>query len=360
MNVLTALIVLGFLILIHEAGHFLAATIQGIQVNGFSIGFGPALIKREIKGVTYAIRALPLGGFVSFPDDQEENNIPEDDPNLLKNRPIPQRAFVISAGVIANLLLAWIVLFSQGALLGLPSQPEPGVLVVAIESHQRAEQAGLQPGDRIIEINGINLGQGQEAVQVLVEKVKASPEGALLLKSIRGKERIEQKIVPTNVQGKGKIGAQLQPTITSKLIPAKNIGQILQEVNKQFFDLLSKTIRGYKGLFTEFGTTAKQLSGPVKIVEIGAQLTGQGSSGIILFTALISINLAVLNSLPLPLLDGGQLALLIYEAINGKPLPKQLQLAILQSGLVFMVGLSMILIIRDTSQLSIVQALFSN
>ncbi len=360
MNVLTALIVLGFLILIHEAGHFFAATWQGIRVSGFSIGFGPAILKREIKGVTYAIRSLPLGGFVSFPDDQEESIIPSDDPNLLKNRPIFQRAIVISAGVIANLILAWVVLFGQAAIFGLPSQPAPGVIVVAVENDQRAEQADLRVGDRIIRINGIELGQGQEAVQLLVEKVKKSAEETLSLESIRGQETVKQKIIPSNSQGKGRIGAQLQQTISDKLIPTSNLPAILQQVDSQFYDLLSKTITGYKSLITEFGATAQQLSGPVKIVEIGAQLSEQGYTGLILFTALISINLAVLNSLPLPLLDGGQLALLIYEGIRGKPLPKQLQMAIIQSGFVFMVGLSVILIIRDTAQLSVVQALFSN
>ena len=88
MNVLAALAVLGLLIVIHEAGHFLAATTQGIRVDGFSIGFGPALIKHQRRGITYALRALPLGGFVSFPDDDENSEIPADDPDLLRNRPL--------------------------------------------------------------------------------------------------------------------------------------------------------------------------------------------------------------------------------------------------------------------------------
>ena len=92
MNVLTSITVLGLLILFHEAGHFFAARSQGIHVNGFSIGFGPAIFKKEINGVIYALRALPLGGFVSFPDDEKESDIPQDDPDLLKNRPIHQRS----------------------------------------------------------------------------------------------------------------------------------------------------------------------------------------------------------------------------------------------------------------------------
>ena len=111
---------------------------------------------------------------------------------------------------------------------------------------------------------------------------------------------------------------------------------------------------------TNLTSTAKQLSGPVKIVEMGAQLTDQGVPGIILFSSLISINLAVLNSLPLPLLDGGQFLLLIIEVLLGKPVPDRIQLAFMQSGFVLLVGLSVVLMIRDTSQLSIVQNLMES
>ena len=90
-NVLAALLALGLLVVIHEAGHFLAAVGQGIRVNGFSVGFGPALLKREHNGVTYALRLLPLGGFVSFPDDDDDSTIPEDDPDcLLYTSPSPR------------------------------------------------------------------------------------------------------------------------------------------------------------------------------------------------------------------------------------------------------------------------------
>ena len=117
MNVLLSITVLGLLIFFHEAGHFLAATLQKIKVSGFSIGFGPALLQKKIKGITYSIRSLPLGGYVSFPDEDQDNLIQPDDPDLLKNRPIYQRSIVISAGVIANLLLAWIVLFGQATFI---------------------------------------------------------------------------------------------------------------------------------------------------------------------------------------------------------------------------------------------------
>ena len=135
----------------------------------------------------------------------------------------------------------------------------------------------------------------------------------------------------------------------------KNIYDLFKYTNNEFSSLLSKTIQGYKGLITNFSSTAQQLSGPVKIVEIGAQLSQQGGTGILLFEALISINLAVLNSLPLPLLDGGQLVFTLIEGFRGKPVPIKVQMVVTQSSFFLLVGLSVLLIIRDTSQLLIVQ-----
>lgn len=203
MNVLAALLVLGLLIVIHEAGHFLAARVQGIHVNGFSIGFGPALWKLERGGVTYALRALPLGGFVSFPDDEEDSPIPADDPDLLRNRPIPQRALVISAGVLANLLLAWVVLVGHTALAGVPGDPDPGVMVMAVQQGEPAEIAGLQAGDQILSIEGLPLGRGEKAVKEAVTPVRDSPSKALSLEVQRnGLVRVIQ-LTPEDHQGQG-------------------------------------------------------------------------------------------------------------------------------------------------------------
>ncbi len=361
MQVLESLIVLGLLIFFHEAGHFLAARLQGIRVNEFSIGFGPALFKKQFSGITYSLRALPLGGFVSFPDDEKESNsnIPENDPNLLRNRPIIQRAFVISAGVIANLLLAWLVLIGQAALVGLPSQPESGILVMTVQPNQPAETSGLISGDKILNIDGIELGQGQEAVQLFVNKIQNAPGQTVKIERLRSTEKKIIKLTPNDYKGSGRIGAQLQPNISERIRSAKNLNEILSHSGAQFTDLLNRTIKGYQGLITDFGATAKQISGPVKIVEIGAELSQEGSSGLVLFAALVSINLAVLNSLPLPLLDGGQMALLLIEGIRGRPIPEKIQTAFLQTGFLLLVGLSVVLIIRDTTQLSIVQKLIN-
>ena len=358
MNVLTSITVLGFLIFFHEMGHFLAAILQGIYVDGFSIGFGPSIIQKRYKDITYSLRAFPLGGFVSFPDE-EINNIDPKDPNLLKNRPIIQRVIVISAGVFANLILAYTILVLNVTTIGIPFDPEPGILVLATQPDKAASIAGLQPGDKIIKIETNPLGIGDQAVSTLVKNIQNSSEKPISLEIDRDGVFKEITLVPKNINGKGTIGAQLQPNIRKETKKTKNFFEIIKYSNNEFTSLLVKTIQGYKGLITNFASTAQQLSGPVKIVEIGAQLSEQGGTGILLFAALISINLAVLNSLPLPLLDGGQLVFTLIEGFRGKPVPVKVQMAVTQSSFFLLVGLSVLLIIRDTSQLLIVQRLLN-
>ena len=359
MNVFAALLVLELLIVVHEAGHFLAATLQGIRVSGFSIGFGPALIKRQRHGVTYALRVLPLGGFVAFPDVENDTTIDATDPDLLRNRPIPQQALVTAAGVLANFALALLVLFGQAAISGVPAAPAPGVLVAMVQPGGAAEQAGLRSGDRILSIDAVALEAGQSGVAAMVRTVQASPNKTLTLERLDQNERQSISLRPADQQGQGRIGAQLQANITGENRPVKGPGELLNTTGDQFNILLNQTIRGYTGLITNFSATAEQVSGPVKIVEMGAQLSQQGGSGLVLFTALISINLGVLNSLPIPLLDGWQLLLLMIQGLFGRPVPERLQMVFVQSGFLLLVALTLVLIVRDTTQLPLVQQLIA-
>lgn len=362
MGVLTALAILAGLIVVHEAGHFFAATWQGIRVSSFSIGFGPVLLERQRRGVQFALRALPLGGFVAFPDDDEASEFPADDPDLLRNRPLGQRALVIAAGVLANLLLAWTVLFAQGLVLGIPSgfSATPGVLVVAVQPGQAAASAGLEAGDRIVALGGQPIAGGQEAVGALVERIKGAPDLPLPLQVDRGGRQVSLRLTPADRSGIGRIGAQLQPNGSESFRAPNGPLELIRQANGDFGRLFGRTVEGFITLATHFGETAGQVSGPVKIVEMGASLAKQGGSSLFLFTALISINLAVLNALPLPLLDGGQLALLLIEGLRGKPVPERLQMAFMQSGFLLLVSLSVVLIVKDTSQLPVVQQLLNH
>jgi membrane-associated protease RseP (regulator of RpoE activity) len=360
MGVLTALAILAGLIVVHEAGHFFAAVWQGIRVSGFSVGFGPVLLERQRRGVSFALRAIPLGGYVSFPDDEEGSPFPSDDPNLLRNRPLRQRALVIAAGVMANLLLAWLVLLAQGVLVGIPAGPSTvqGVLVAGVQPGQAADRSGLKAGDRILGLDQHAVAGGQDAVADLVRRIQASPDRPLQLRAERGGRSLNLTLTPADLGGVGRIGAQLQPFGMETFRAPKGPLEPIAQANHDVLVLTRRTVEGFASLVTHFGETASQVSGPVKIVEMGASLARQGGGSLFLFTALISINLAVLNALPLPLLDGGQLALLLVEGLRGRPLPERFQHAFMQSGFVLLVGLSVVLIVKDTSQLPLVQQLF--
>jgi membrane-associated protease RseP (regulator of RpoE activity) len=357
MGVLTALLILAGLIVVHEAGHFLAATWQGIRVSGFSIGFGPVLLQRRRRGVLFALRALPLGGFVSFPDDDEDSPIPPDDPDLLRNRPLHQRALVIAAGVLANMLLAYAVLVGQGLVLGIPAGygSSPGVLVTGVLPGQPAALAGLQAGDRLVRLDGVELDAGTTAVVDLVARIKDSPGHTFSLEAERGGRSLRIPLTPADLGGVGRIGAQLQPNGAETFRAPRGPLEPFRQAGHDVKVLTRRTVEGFATLITHFGETAGQVSGPVKIVEMGASLARQGGGSLFLYTALISINLAVLNALPLPLLDGGQFVLLLLEGVRGRPLPERFQLAFMQSGFVFLVGLSLVLIVKDTSQLPAIQ-----
>jgi len=236
MGVLTALAILAGLIVVHEAGHFLAARWQGIRVSGFSIGFGPPLLQLRRGGVLYALRLIPLGGFVSFPDDEDDSGVPADDPDLLRNRPLPQRALVIAAGVIANFLLAWTVLLAQGLLVGIPDgfQSSPGVLVSSVQPAQAAALGGLRGGDRILGLQGQSLGGGQQAVSGLVEAIRTAPGLPLRLEVERDGQPLSLALTPQAVGGIGRIGAQLQPSGSEVYRRPRGPLEPIREANRDF------------------------------------------------------------------------------------------------------------------------------
>ncbi|MFB8788210.1 MAG: RIP metalloprotease RseP [Potamolinea sp.] len=363
MSILAAIAVLAILIVVHELGHFMAARLQGIYANRFSLGFGPVLWKYQGPQTEYAIRAFPLGGFVGFPDDDPDSEIPLNDPNLLRNRPILDRAIVISAGVIANLIFAYFLLVTQSATVGIPDFNNVGVLVpqIAAQSSSVAQKAGIQAGDVILAIDGQDLGKGLKATDTLKKTIQKSPNQPLELTIKRNEQSLSVQVKPEAGQdGKGKIGVQLKPN--GKVVRKRsNIVEAFSTAAEEYQRVIILTVQGFGQLLSNFGETAEQVSGPVAIVAIGANIARSNLADLLQFAALISINLAIINILPLPALDGGQLAFLAIEGVLGKPLPTEIQQNIMQTGLVLLLGLGIFLIIRDTANLiptSWVQNLF--
>lgn len=361
MSVFAAIAVLGLLVAVHELGHFLAARLQGIHVNRFSIGFGPAVLKYQGAETEYAFRAFPLGGFVGFPDDDPDSAIPEDDPNLLKNRPIVDRAIVISAGVIANLLFAYLVFVMQFGIVGVQEgfNLEPGVAIAQVVAPDTpAAQDGLRNGDIVLAVDGEPLGAGEPAQRTFMDAIQSHPDEPLDLLVARDDTTLTLEVTPRLEEGTARIGAVLAPNGTPEFRRPTGIGEIFSKAAQEFQRMFLLIVGGFVTLITNFSSVAGQVAGPVKIVEQGADFVANDFARIFPFTALISINLAIINILPLPALDGGQLAFLLIEAARGKPLPSRLQENVMQTGLVLLLGLGIFLIVRDTTQLDAVQRLF--
>lgn len=353
-SVASATSVLAAIILVHESGHFLAATLQGIHVSKFSLGFGPVLTRFVANDVEFSVRAFPLGGFVGFPDDDPESDYSADDPDLLRNRPIFDRFLVISAGVIANIIFAYAIIFSQVVIVGLPVQePLAGILVSDVRSNSAAERDGLRVGDVIVSSSGITD---------LVDAIKLNPKKQINFNVLRKEidsadNQLKIDVTPDeSVDGTGRIGVQLSPNYKLSKIKAKNLMDALNFSNREFLGLSKTVFDGLKNTFMNFSQSASKVSGPVAIIAVGAEVARSSVDGLFQFAAIININLAAINLLPLPALDGGSLALLAVEAVRGgRKIPKEIEQRIMGSGILVVLGMGLFLIVKDTLSLDFIK-----
>lgn len=360
-SVLQAVGVLAAIVTVHECGHFLAAYLQNIRVNKFSIGFGPTLLKLNLRNVECSLRAIPLGGYVGFPDGEQDSGIAADDKDLLRNRPVIDRVIVTIAGVVANIVFAYTILFVQVLTVGaVEKEPFPGVMIPQVFSHSAAARDGMESGDVVLGVNGRLFGVSEpEAVFDLVDVIKKNPGKKLSFLVERRQSDVKQILVTPDVSmedGTGKIGVQLAPNAKIIKVRANDLAEATVRASKEFRRLLSTVMDELKQVFLNFSKTATKLSGPVAIVAIGAEVARSSSEGMFQFAAIVNLNLAVVNLLPLPALDGGYLALIALEAARGgKKLPHEVEQGIMSSGIALVFFLGVFLIVRDTLNLDFVQ-----
>ena len=373
---LEAVAVLASIIFVHECGHFFAARSQNIHVSKFSVGFGPNLLSYQGPEVEYSLRAIPLGGFVAFPDDDPDCPYPEDDPDLLRNRPARDRALVVSAGVAANIAFALAILFAQVSTVGLVEQSyAPGVKVTSLLSTSAAREYGVKQGDVITAVNGETLNPDRSAVARVVDAVRAAGGEPVRLDVTRrivsknlpaapdvlsaspeasGEESLRIVVTPrVSPAGEGRIGAQLEANAEVSKRVAGDPADAARLAGREFARLTALVSKSLFSLVSDFDKAKENVSGPIAIVGVGAEvMRGSDLTGLYQFASVININLAVVNILPLPALDGGFLLLIAIEAARGgKKLPTEVEQSITASGVLLLLGSGMFLILRDTLNL---------
>lgn len=331
---------------IHEAGHFLAARSFDMKIDSYNVGYGPKLIafNESYKGgdLEYALRAFPFGGYVAFPsniqyDDDKGNELDEpieiDDPDLLQNRPAFQRSVVISAGVIANILLTWSLASYTASTTGL-SHPifAPGVQVTASPAvDSPALQAGLQYKDIVTKIDN-KIIDGENSVQDFIKVIRDNPDRNLELEVVRDTKTFSASVTPriskTTANGKGSIGLPIGRRVDKVLVDkGDDILQSLQIGADETSRLISSTWSAFQVALSN-GFAGSEVGGPISLIKSGSEIAEKGGANggvgsLIGFAAAVSVNLAVLNALPFPVLDGGQLAFVLVESLAGKPIPRK-------------------------------------
>ena len=344
---------LASIIFVHECGHFFAARSQNIHVSKFSVGFGPSLLSYKGPEVEYSLRLIPLGGFVAFPDDDLDCPYPEDDPDLLRNRPAADRALVVSAGVAANVAFALAILLTQVNTVGFAEQRYTGgVRVSQLLSTSAARDCGVEAGDVIVAVDGDALEASGRSVNEVVDRVRANSAGAPMRFDVerRGEARTIEVKPSLSPGGEGRIGVQLEANAEVVKRVAKDPAEGVALAAREFARLTSLVAKSLFSLVSDFDAAKQNVSGPIAIVGVGAEVMRTSDlTGLYQFASVININLAVVNILPLPALDGGFLLLIALEAMRGgKKLPTEVEQSITASGVLLLLGSGMFLILRDT------------
>jgi regulator of sigma E protease len=290
------LIVIGVTIMIHECGHFLAARAYGVEVKEFSIGFGPELIGFQSGATRYKISAVPLGGYVEM------------NPRSFASKP-PSAIFVIlAAGVTFNLILAYF-LFVLYNLVGFKSG---FVRMTSVKEGSKAEEAGLKPGDVVKSIKGENL--KQEGMVIISEDPELRP---VTFNIERDEKPLSIDVIPEKVEDRQGFGFELAVESTLKrygLLKAMILSLV------RLFGVIALTFGAFKDFFTGKRKAKEIFGGPVSLFIDAGDAAKQGLNDLVLYTAIISVLLAIMNFLPIPLTDGGQSILLAVALLRDEPL----------------------------------------
>ena len=331
--ILIAIFTFGFLIFIHELGHFLFAKKFGVAITEFSIGMGPKIISKKGKdGVDYSLRAFPIGGFVAMVGEDEES----DNPNAFSKKPAWQRFIIVIAGAIMNLIVGIIII----TILMSTHNQFGSTVISGFADGAKTEQVGLQIGDEIIKINSSRVNTSNELGYEIMRNgykpvsitVKRNGE-KMVFENVQFPQAITQGIVF------GTPDFSVLPEEKTFFTVAKNSFYTCKSTVKMIWESLFDLISGRYGV--------EQVSGPIGVTGAITDAAKTGPYSLFYMIAVIAMNLGVFNLLPIPALDGGTLLLLLIEMVTKKKLPPRIEGAIKGAGFVLLMLIALLVSAKD-------------
>ena len=332
--VVLAVLVLGVIIVFHELGHFIVGRMCGIGVIEFAVGFGPKLFGWTRKGIDYSIRAFPLGGFCKFVGEDDDNSAP----NAMNNMPVWKRFLTVFAGPAMNFVLAFV-----GAVIMLCLFY--GTIVPRIDTlieNMPAQEAQLLPGDVILSANGTEISYDTEGTNLLRGIVQTSDSIDLTVR--RGEETLSLTLVPDLVTDE--TGAEIRQIGVTFAFKPYSLATAIPGAAGLMKDVTVLTLDFLRDLVFK-GEGVEEVAGPIGTVAVVSEYIALDPSQLLYFVVIISMNLGIMNLLPLPALDGGRLVFLTVEAIRRKPIPPEKEGMVHGLGLIAFFALAIVLAWHD-------------
>ena len=341
--VLLAIVMLGVIVTVHEFGHYCVGRLCGIGIVEFSVGFGPRLLGWKRKGIQYSLRAIPLGGYCAFVGEDERN----DDPCAMNNQPVWKRFLTVLAGPFMNFVLAFV---ACAIMLNAYFIAQTYPIVKEVLPGQPAAEAGLMPGDRILEVNGEALTNDTAGVSRMIGVIQSGDlTRPVDLVVARDGKRLSYSMTPAPViDESGKTTRyQIGIVFSSRTY---NFFESIREAGGYMVETTGMMLESLKNLIFK-GEGLEDTAGTVGIIAVVAQQAREGMYMVLWLIFIISLNLGIMNLLPIPALDGGRLLFLIVEAIRRKPIPPEKEGAVHAVGMVLLLGLFVVLTYHDIVKL---------
>ena len=353
-TILSFILVLGLLIFVHELGHFIFAKLFGVRVLKFSLGFGPKIIGKTLGETEYVISAFPLGGFVKmFGENPDEQEVPDADKLVsFAHKVVWQRFLIVLAGPVFNLIFAVVLFFLVFAFMGIPTSVDT-TRIGKVNDNSPAAQAGLLENDVILRINERETLVWDDVLM----GVKGSEGQALAVIVQRGNEKITVSVIPAIDVVKNVFGEEVEKRF---MIGIKKADEMIWQESTlytafenaclQTWMYISLTAVGFVKIIQQI-VPASEIGGPILIAQIAGQQMKAGWINLIYFIGLLSVNLGLLNLLPIPVLDGGHLAFLTIEGLRRKPLGMRAQIVAQQIGIGLLGTLMLFVFYNDIARL---------